>query len=465
MYFHVIPGYREELEKSMGHSVRKTLILLVLAAAMIPAARAAEGEFIEIGAYEQLLQIAADPGGSYRLVDDIDMAGRAWEPVEFSGVLDGGGHALLNLEVNGVGAGLEDTYDGNYKVYNTRFAGLFSTLKGAEVSDLSLVNVKVRVESDEPCFIGSVAGYSQDSVIRSCRVQGRLELTAHDRMFGVGGIVGYGSGLIQDTQADMTLICTDTDAENRDEQFMGGAYAAGYLNLKGCRVTVDGYDSDHGYVHNGGLIGMYIFYPRGLEYEGRITDNTVAGKITFFEDNTDRRAYCKGFIGEVMNWNFVNSGNREDFLRDEVYDYTVDLRPDLCVGASYIRTVTEPGCDTFGYTTVQCGSCGYAYTDDYTPYRHQVTDWTVTKEATERETGLREGACALCGAVQTEEIEKLPPQEVTPPPEPAGEPAAGSGEGDRAPQERGGGSFWVPAAAVLAAAAGAVLLFRRGKRP
>lgn len=454
-----MPGHREELEKSMRHSVRKTLILLAVLAAVIPAARAAEGEFIEVGTYEQLLQIAADPSGSYRLTDDIDMAGRAWEPVDFSGVFDGGGHALLNLEVNSTGAGLEDTYDGNYKVYGTRFAGLFGALKGAEVSDLALVNVKVKVETDEPCFIGSIAGYAQDSVIRSCQVQGRLELTAHDRMFGVGGIVGYGSGLIQDTQADMTLICTDTDAETRDEQFMGGAYAAGYLDLEGCRVTVDGYDSDHGYVHNGGLIGMYIFYPRGLEYEGRITDNTVEGKITFFEDNTDRRAYCKGFIGEVMNWNFVNSGNREEFLRDEVFDYSVDLKPDPCTGASYTRTVTEPGCGTFGYTTIQCDSCGYAYTDDYTPCRHQVSDWTVTRQATEQETGLREGACALCGAVQTEEIEKLPPQEVTPPPEPAAEEPSGSGGGDRAPQERGGGSLWVPAAA-----AGAVLLFRRGKR-
>ena len=235
----------------MGRSIRKTLILLALAAAMIPAARAAEGEFTEIGTYEQLLQIAADPSGSYRLTDDIDMAGRAWEPVEFSGVFDGGGHALLNLEIDRVGDGLEDVYDGNYKVYGARFAGLFSALKGAEVSDLSLVNVKVKVETDEPCFIGGIAGYSEDSVIRSCRVQGRLELTAHDRMFGVGGIVGYGSGLIRDAQADVTLICTDTDAETRDEQFMGGAYAAGYLDLEGCRVTIDGYDSDHGYVHNG----------------------------------------------------------------------------------------------------------------------------------------------------------------------------------------------------------------------
>ena len=87
-------------------------------------------------------------------------------------------------------------------------------------------------------------------------------------MFGVGGFVGYGSGTLESCQGDFTLICTDTDAQTRDEQFMGGAYAAGHLNVKDCTVAIDGYDSDHGYVHNGGLVGMYIFYPAGLDFHG-----------------------------------------------------------------------------------------------------------------------------------------------------------------------------------------------------
>ena len=30
---------------------------------------------------------------------------------------------------------------------------------------------------------------------------------------------------------------------------------------------------------------------------GDIAGNTINGKITFFEDNTDRRAYCKAVAG------------------------------------------------------------------------------------------------------------------------------------------------------------------------
>lgn len=369
--------------------------------------QAAGTEPLPIYTYEDLLQIAEDPGGSYILMDHIDMEGLAWEPVDFSGSFDGNGFSLLNLAVEEVGAGTAETYDGNYKVYDTSFAGFFGILKGAEVSDLHLVNLKVQVETDQPCFIGGIAGYSQDSTVRGCSIQGRLELSAHDRMFGVGGIVGYGSGLIQQTSAEVTLVCTDTDAASRDEQFMGGAYAAGYMDLDQCDVVVDGYGSDHGYVHDGGLVGMYIFYPRGLDYHGRVTDNRVRGRITFFEDNTDRRAYCSGYMGEIMNWDFTNSGNSADFERNEVFDYSVDLKPDMCADAVHRETVTEPGCDTFGFTTIQCGGCGYTYTDRYTLYRHSVEEWSVSKAPTTKEPGTRTGVCALCGKVLEEVVPKL----------------------------------------------------------
>lgn len=371
----------------------------------------APAESVEINTCEELLQIGQNPQGSYILMNDIDMAGILWEPVDFEGVFDGGGHTLLNLTVTNIGAGQADTYDGNYKVYETCFAGLFSTLKEAEVRNVDLVNLQIEVETDVPCFIGGIAGYSENSVIKNCHIQGRLELRAHDRMFGVGGIVGFGNGLIEQTAAEVTLICIDTDAGTRDEQFMGGAYAAGYLDLNECDVIIDGYDSDHGYVHDGGLVGMYILYPKGTVYKGYITNNTVQGRIRFFEDNTNRRAYCSEYVGEVMNWTFKNSGNSASFQRDEVFDYTVDLRPDMCVDASHTETVTEPGCHTFGYTTVKCDGCGYTYTDSYTLYRHSVEEWTVTQKPTLLSTGVKSGVCVGCGAVLEEEVPKLEVEE------------------------------------------------------
>ena len=285
----------------------------------LPTADQEQEAAVEIWDAEGLRAIAEDSFGTYLLAADIDMSGEAWTPFSFHGSLDGDGHSILNLTVGETGTAVKETYDGNMKVYDTCFAGFFDEMEGARVCNLNLVNLRIDVETDLPCFIGGITGYMADSSIEKCAIQGILQLRAHDRMFGVGGILGYGFGDVKDSRADVILVCIDTDASTRDEQFMGGVCAAGYPNINGCKVAISGFDSDHGYVHNGGLVGMYMFYPKGTQYKGSITDNNVTGKITFFEDNKNRRAYCNGFIGEIMNWNFENGRNKDDFVRDEVF--------------------------------------------------------------------------------------------------------------------------------------------------
>ena len=363
---------------------------------------------VEIRDADGLRAMAEDPFGAYVLAADIDMSGEAWTPFSFHGSLDGGGYAILNLTIREIGAAVEDTYDGNYKVYDTWFAGFFDELTDALVREVNLVNLRIDVETDLPCFIGGVAGYMANSAIENCSVQGILQLKAHDRMFGVGGIIGYGCGDVKETQADVTLVCIDTDASTRDEQFMGGVCAAGYPNIDGCSITISGFDSDHGYVHNGGLVGMYKFYPRGTWYQGFIRNNHVSGKITFFEHNTDRRAYCSGFIGETMNMISENTGNTTDFIRDEVFTYDVDLLPHACTNGVMAEEVTAPGCE-FGYTSYVCETCGYQETDHYTLKVHDYM-WSVLKEATTEEEGLREGVCKICGETTQEQLPVLEPE-------------------------------------------------------
>jgi len=362
----------------------------------------------EISDQAGLLGMESDPEGNYILTDDIDMAGVDWFPFSFRGKLKGNGFSILNLTVVDAGEEIRETYDGNMKVYDTYFGGLFDTLEGGWVSDLQLVNLRVKVETDHPCFLGGIAGYMENSSIENCSVQGCLELRAHDRMFGVGGMIGYGCGSILETTADVTLVCIDTDAATRDEQFMGGVCAAGYPDIKGCSVQIAGYDSDHGYVHDGGLVGMYMFYPKGMKYRGTITDNRVTGKITFFEDNKNRRAYCNGFIGEIMNWDFENGRNKDEFVRDEVFQYGTDLLPHSCEAPVMREEVTAPGCE-FGFTTYVCETCGYRETDHYTLKNHDYV-WTVLREATEEAEGERQGVCKDCGVQTVEAIPKVIPE-------------------------------------------------------
>ena len=436
----------------MTRRVRRTVIATILGMALcvmggVPMrAQAAEGGGLLIATRQEnvtqitdmagLRAMEQDPTGSYQLAADIDASGETWFPFSFHGTLDGNGYSILNLSIQDAGEAIRETYDGNMKVYDTYFAALFDELSGGSVNSLNLVNLRIDVTTDQPCFVGGIAGYMENATIENCSVQGSLQLHAHDRMFGVGGIIGYGCGEIRDCSADVTLVCVDTDASTKDEQFMGGVCAAGYPDMHGCKIKITGFDSDHGYVHDGGLVGMYMFYPKGTKYKGSITDNYVSGKITFFEDNKNRRAYCNGFIGEIMNWDFENGRNKNDFTRDEVFKYDVDLMPHACENPVMREDVTEAGCE-FGYTTYVCETCGYTETDHYTLKEHDYA-WTVEKEAALEEEGLRSGVCVGCGAMTQEVIPKLTP-EPTEEPAPAEESLEAKQANETGTDEQGAG--------------------------
>lgn len=391
------------------------ILALLLLLTAIPTAYAEDtAEPVQIHSVEELLAIRDDPQGSYILMEDLDLADIQWPCIDFGGSFDGNGHALLNLELSQPGLETAVAYDGNLKTYDTYFAGFFGTLRNAEVKNLQLLNVRGFINTETPFFLGGLAGFSEDSTITGCTVTGCLELRAFDRMFGVGGLVGYGSGTVQQCKVDVTLICTDTDAKSRDEQFMGGIFATGYMDVSDCEIIIDGYSSEYGYAHNGGITGMYMRQPIGVDYSGNLVDNTVTGKITFFECNTNRRACCAAEAGERLG-GYNRISNTCNFLRDERFDYDAELRPEMCQAPVYTEIVIAPGCSTYGYTEYTCGSCGYTYRDHYTLFHHNVTQWTVMEAPTTEQEGLSSGSCDLCGLefTRTEPVLEAIPTEPT----------------------------------------------------
>ncbi len=409
-------------------AIAAALSVLLLALHKPSPANAADDESVKIYTVEDMLAVADNPSGSYILMNDLDMKGVTWPAITFTGTFDGNGHALLNLSITSVSEETRETYDGNRKVYATCFGGLFAILENAEVKNLKLIGVDVSREIEADCFLGTIAGWFSESVIENCEVVGNVRLDITGKMFGVGGIVGYGNGVIRYCKADVTLINIDLDKANRDEQFLGGAVAAGYPDLEGNEVSIAGYISDHGYVHSGGLVGMYIIYPVKVIRDGFINNNKLAGFITFFEDNTDRRAYCKESIGEVMNWYFTNQGNSYNFKRDERKDYSKNLLPHYCENPTYTETVTEPTCEEFGHTTYTCTAdgCNYSYKADYTLHKHNLSaDCTELISATLEAEGLGEFTCSECGAKVYATLPKLTPTPTpTPSPTPTPEPTA-----------------------------------------
>ena len=342
-----------------------TLLMLIILAT---GAVFADGP-VAISSPEDLLLLAQDPDGDFVLTEDLFLPDNfKLPPLVFSGRLDGQGHTIYNVKPYGYCEETRTVYDGNYKEYEGYFQGFFGILDGAVVENLNLTGAWLPPGgTEERCvFSGLMTGYMENgAVIRNCSVQGWSQLNTCAPCFGVGGIAGYGSGRIENCSADAVLVCTDWDVEQKDEQFMGGAYAAGYIDIVDCDIKIDGYDSDHGYVHNGGLVGMYIIYPRGTSYAGQIVRSHVSGRIRFFEDNRDRRAYCAPYIGEVLQWTYEWGGCTEDFERDEIFVYDENLWP--CMDdAVWTIEVTPPDYGQMGYTDITCPVCGTTRRDTYT---------------------------------------------------------------------------------------------------
>lgn len=348
------------------------VMCLCMANLMLDAKAEATGDVITISNYAELMMIAKNPSGTYELSCDIDLAGKKWIPLDFTGTFNGKGHSILNVTVANVGEGTATTYDGNMKTYDTHFAGFFGKLENASVTNLIIVNLKVDIETETPCFVGGFAGYMDKSSISDSTVSGTLSIKTGAKMFGAGGMAGFGNGDIKKCDSDMTLICIDTDKVDKDEQFLGGAYAAGYIGIDHCNIKVQGYDSDHGYVHNGGMVGMFAVYPAGNTFKSYITYNNVEGQITFFEDNSDRRAYCKAYVGEVLHWTYEWGGCTEKFKSNEIFDYSTDLLPEKCSNPSYVETKLESTDDAYGYTEYSCSTCGYTYRDNYQLYKSDL---------------------------------------------------------------------------------------------
>ena len=373
---------------------------------------------IRISSAEDLKQLAQQPDKNFILANDIDLAGADWEPIAFSGILYGDGHTIYNLKVTRFGKETAHTVDGNDKVYDSLAAGLFSVLDGAQIYDLGIRGADIEVRGEQHCFAGVLAGCVNSCLIDGCSIQdARVTLTAacspepdNNRKScnaGVGGIAGFGSADISSCDVSATLVFIDEcDRSLKVEEFLGGVISNGYGNITDCTVEIDGYASCRGYAHNGGLVGMYYVYDKSrTQEECIVSDDTVSGTITFFEDNRDRRAYCDPYVGEKMTWpKFSNL--KHSFRNGETKNYSATLGPEKC-GQPQITDVVTPGnCEDWGYTTHTCGVCGHTWKDSFTPKVHDPGDWETTVQVGSGSDGLKVRRCRKCGEIAEQQVVK-----------------------------------------------------------
>lgn len=179
-------------------------------------------------------------GKTIKLMQDIDLGNREWNPIGqtggynaggtvFYGTFDGNGHTISNLKVT---AWASDGVGANYA------SGLFGFIDtgGATIKDLTVDGATI----DGRHWCGTIVGYtSNNSHLQNCKVKNAAVTCsyANDDAGGdkAGAIIGYTTSEIKGCTAENCTVKAVRDAG----QVVGAAYAANVTDCTATNVTVE----------------------------------------------------------------------------------------------------------------------------------------------------------------------------------------------------------------------------------
>jgi len=184
------------------------------------------GETIYISTPQQLAAVARAQdvdgidfsGVTFELTQNIDLSGRLWNPIglaegdtlfgaadgyehSFNGNFDGKNYVISNMDI-------EDSYIS---------AGLFGDINAGTIVTIENVTVNGSIDVTNTYSIGGVVGYGQGLVLTNCI--NHTAITATGDGIVAGGILGYGMGVVlegcvNETGADISITTTLTNAES-----------------------------------------------------------------------------------------------------------------------------------------------------------------------------------------------------------------------------------------------------------
>lgn len=230
-----------------------------------------------ISSASDIEKIHNDLDGYYKLINNIDMSGVAFEPIgnenegAFAGTIDGAGYTISNLNIN---------------LPENKYVGFVGYLEGT-VKNLTLTNV----DAYGYRYVGGIAGYASDiSTITDCYVDGNIYGVYSIIDVNVGGVVGYNSGIVED--------CENSANNSSSIYYTGGIIGYNYSGTVNNCINNGVVSSDE---YAGGIIGynrngtVNNCINNGEIYCSR-TGNTYGGGIT---------GYNRGTINNSQNTNTV----------------------------------------------------------------------------------------------------------------------------------------------------------------
>ena len=140
---------------------------------------------------QDLRAIENDLNASYKLANDINLAGINWQPIgqdsrgdntPFQGILDGNGHSIKGLTFN------------TYSSLRKNTSGLFGSLGKATVKDLQFKSTNITVSGSESLMHGVLAGFVNSfdkPIVQNVVVDGvTIENEGTFKILDFGGLIG-----------------------------------------------------------------------------------------------------------------------------------------------------------------------------------------------------------------------------------------------------------------------------------
>ena len=312
---------------------------------------------------DELQAMQDNLSGKYILMDDIDLAGYAWEPVDrFTGELNGNGYVVTNLTIK----------------ENTWGIGFFSGVTDATIKNVALENVDISGDTNTGGLVSRSIG---STIIDNCSVTGKINGIASSQR--VGGLVGcinndtiisnctveidvvgdsYVGGLVGEVFSGTINNCYVKGSVNGSSSggLVGSVSSATITNCwTSASVTCNGTAGFGNVTSIGGLIsgvrdGAII---ENCCATGNVTglDSTVyvGGLVGYAEINSQiSNCYATGSVSGIYAGGLLGDGSGAPALYTNVYYNTETTGQTDWIGRRY-PDFTEPSGGIFGVTTAE----------------------------------------------------------------------------------------------------------------
>jgi len=265
--------------------------------------------------------------GNYYLAKDITLTGNFTTLPTFSGTLDGRGKTISGLKISTT-AGIDA------KVYG----GLFKTLEGGTVKNLTLKDVDIEISGGKTVYAGAVAGKIDSGSVFNCRVSGKITAHKGNANIHIGGITGVNSVSYAEIYLCENYASISAEGQLVIAGGIAGEHSRQEAEIKQCAnygtISATGNASEN---YAGGIVGRTAGSVSNCANFGSVTLNSdVNGCVGGITAKITQGKISKCFSGgvlvcEVMTDSFIDPiapKHKNDFENNYYLDTIIkDLKP------------------------------------------------------------------------------------------------------------------------------------------